>query len=137
MHLTAPGRLHAAALVVALALMACQPRIVEPGARIDGWVLGELVDCADLEERDRCAAELRVAEQLFGGELRLPVSIIDRSLWTVPFVEATTSAPPRVAVFVLADGSVRAQGVGYAGVEGPIGMTPNLQPVWPPSPRAR
>ena len=114
----------AALSLAVLTLGACMPPA--DGSVIDGWELGERVDCAI---PNSCADEFAVAaiglDQTSQGHL--PIVAFDLFKIPMPIVHGPTG----VVVLQLTDGSRRAFGVGHVGVGG---LTPWLKPeeaLWP------
>lgn len=103
-----------AEIVLVLALVAgCSGQAL--GSRIDGWEIGAPVACTD----QWCDALLAAAVRYLDGTDPDHPAILDRSLheWPPARDRVYSSGPPRVAVLALADGSVRAIGVKFIGVD--------------------
>ena len=109
-----------ALLALAALLAACAP--ADPDRVVDGWPIGERLDCGTTD----CASYLSVASGGLERRDRSSASIVDSALHRQGTYELETGGMylavcsggqcPLVAVFTLSDGSIRAIGVGDPGI---------------------
>jgi hypothetical protein len=120
--------MHRLQLAVCLALLtlgvlACGLLREQPDPLIDGWPVGDAIDCAT---RTDCALLLGLASEALDNRRPDHADVVAASLHaeglhTDPatgdrFIMTRSGGGPSIAVFELADGTVRAIGVGYPGI---------------------
>ena len=103
-------------LVVLLLFTGCAPR--GPGLVVDGWAIGDEVDCAsDLECRAFVpAATIGFDRRSPGHAPIMSVNLYQHGKPGEPVLQVCSGGCPVVAVFRLFDGSIHAIGVGTPGI---------------------
>ena len=99
--------------VLAVALLGCGPAPEPAFAVVDGWPIGHVAEC---RPDDRCPEPLATA--VAGLARRDPghAAIVRTTLHQEAVLSTRSGACCTVARFELADGTVRAIGVGYLGI---------------------
>ena len=85
------------------------------GSVVDGWGIGAPYACTDLDPERPCSALIPFAGQVFDRRDPGHVPVVWAQLHEEEPIVSRTS-PLFIAVFQLADGSIRAIGVGYPGI---------------------
>jgi hypothetical protein len=112
-----------AAVLLAATLLGCGLARATPSPVIDGWPVGPALGCTP---DDRCPELLAAAragfEERDPGHPAIEAMVLHREGTEVDpttgatILRARSGGPVHVAVFTLADGTVRALGVGFPGI---------------------
>lgn len=100
------------------------------GSAIDGFEIGTRVPCA-FQENDFCERFLTVARKGFDDRDTGHLPVVESTLYEPAELVVRSGGPIYVAVFKLADGSLRAVGVGNVGITGPVPWDAPDRPRYP------
>lgn len=123
-----PFRPLIAVLALAVLLAACSA--ADPRRGVDGWEVGAQVACAT-REQGFCDQFLGVAAKAFDDSEPGHLPIVELRLYEPATLAVRSGGPVYVAVFTLADGSLRALGVGNLGISGPVPFDAPDRPRFP------